>query len=301
MNDQNAPGGGWICLWRDLLDKPIWCCSTPEQKTILITLLLMANHKPNKWEFNGKLYEVQAGQFVTSLPNIVKKCGKNITVQKVRTTLKRFEKLGFLTDKSTRQNRLITIVNWAKYQVKDYLSTDDLTDNQQTLNRQLTDNQQTLNRQLTANNNDNNDNNVNNDNKSISISNDIDCCTDVQRITSEWNTLEVYGIKKVVKIASGTKRHNALRARIKQYSLDAVISAIDNIRLSDFLQGKNNKGWVITFDWFVMPNNFIKVLEGNYTNTISQSNKTESTGNPYFDLLREMEEEKRKRSDTIDV
>ncbi len=30
------------------------------------------------------------------------------------------------------------------------------------------------------------------------------------------------------------------------------------------MKGKNKNGWVITFDWFVLPNNFPKVLEGNY-------------------------------------
>ena len=30
------------------------------------------------------------------------------------------------------------------------------------------------------------------------------------------------------------------------------------------LQGKNSRGWTITFDWFVNPTNFQKVLEGNY-------------------------------------
>ncbi|MCA5964224.1 hypothetical protein LC724_33295 [Blautia sp. RD014234] len=36
---------GWIKIHRELLDKPIWQLSTPEQKSILITLLLMANHR----------------------------------------------------------------------------------------------------------------------------------------------------------------------------------------------------------------------------------------------------------------
>ena len=39
---------GWIRVHRELLDKPIWLNSTPEQKTILITLLLMANFKENE-------------------------------------------------------------------------------------------------------------------------------------------------------------------------------------------------------------------------------------------------------------
>lgn len=135
---------GYLKLWRSIIDKPIWKQSTPEQKTILITLLIMADFNKNDWEFEGKQYKTMPGQFVTSLPSIVAECGKGITIQNVRTALKRFEKLGFLTDKSTKVNRLITIVNWEVYQ------SSDSTPNSQT-NSDLTDDQQTPNSQLTSN------------------------------------------------------------------------------------------------------------------------------------------------------
>lgn len=131
------------------MNKSIWQESTPEQKTILITLLMMANHQEKEWEWKGERYKAQPGQFVTSLPSIVKKCGKGITIQNVRTALARFEKYEFLTDESTNKNRLVTIVNWELYQSKD----DELTDG-------LTGNQQATNRQLTANKNDKNNKNI---------------------------------------------------------------------------------------------------------------------------------------------
>ena len=138
--------GGWIKLYRELLDKPIWFESTPEQKVILITLLLMANRDGRQWEWQGQQYHAGPGQFVTSLPKITEKAGPGISIQNVRTALKRFEKYEFLTDKSTNKNRLITVNNWAVYQDKP-----DVT-NRQT-NRQLTGNQQAANRQLTTNKN----------------------------------------------------------------------------------------------------------------------------------------------------
>lgn len=113
---------GWVKLHRELLDKSIWIESTPEQKTILITLLLMANHAPNKWEWNGEQYTVESGQFITSLESIASKSGKGISIKNVRTALKRFEKLGFLTNQSTNKNRLINIANWELYQQKDDVS-----------------------------------------------------------------------------------------------------------------------------------------------------------------------------------
>ncbi len=100
------------------------------------------------------------------------------------------------------------------------------------------------------------------------ISNDILCQTQsVRRVVEEWNTLSVFGISQVAKIDSNSKRYKSLVARINQYGEEQVLKAIDNIRYSDFLQGKHDgKPWQITFDWFVLPNNFPKVLENNYKN-----------------------------------
>ena len=61
-----------------------------------------------------------------------------------------------------------------------------------------------------------------------------------------------------------------MRGRIREYGIDTVLLAIEKVKASDFLQGKNNRGWIITFDWFVLPNNFPKVLEGNYDNRVNQ-------------------------------
>ena len=147
---------GWIKLHRELIDKAIWKTSTPEQKIILITLLLMANHEENEWEWNGERYKVQPGQMITSLKSIAEACGDGVTIRNVRTSINRFEKYGFLTNQSTNKNRLITIVNYTKYQGNEY-QPDKATDKQLTSNRQATD------KQLTTNKNDNNDNNDNND------------------------------------------------------------------------------------------------------------------------------------------
>ena len=45
-----------------------------------------------------------------------------------------------------------------------------------------------------------------------------------------------------------------------------------HIKESSFLKGQNNKNWTITFDWLIKPSNFIKVLEGNYTDKEDGSN-----------------------------
>jgi hypothetical protein len=129
---------GFIKIYRELAEKPIWENSTAEQKVILITLLLMANFGEKQWEWRGKKFTAKPGQFVTSLENITKSAGTGISKQNVRTALKRFENLEFLTSQSTHRGRLITIVNWGLYQGKDKELTKCLTKTQHSPNIVLT-------------------------------------------------------------------------------------------------------------------------------------------------------------------
>lgn len=88
--------------------------------------------------------------------------------------------------------------------------------------------------------------------------------TDVRRVIEEWNKLQNVGIAPIRDIKPASKRCQMLKGRIREYGMDDLLKAMDNIRHSDFLRGENKNGWMITFDWFVKPNNFLKVLEGNY-------------------------------------
>jgi len=144
---------GWIKLHRKLIEKPIWQASTPEQKVILVTLLIMANHKEKEWEWMGEKYKAKPGELVTSLKSITKLCGEGVSIRKVRTALDRFEKYEFLTNQSTNKNRLIKIENWGHYQ-----GVNDKTDKQS--DKQLTSNRQAVDKQLTTNKNVKNDKNV---------------------------------------------------------------------------------------------------------------------------------------------
>ena len=91
---------------------------------------------------------------------------------------------------------------------------------------------------------------------------------DVRRITEAWNSL---GLQQLTKVTSESKRGGMLRARVNEYGTEAVLDAIEKIRRSAFLKGQNAEGWTITFEWFVKPNNFIKVYEGNYDERVKQT------------------------------
>lgn len=60
------------------------------------------------------------------------------------------------------------------------------------------------------------------------------------------------------------KRVNAIKARIRESSEEAVRRVVENAARSDFLNGHNQRNWIATFDWIFLPNNFPKVLDGNY-------------------------------------
>ena len=117
--------------------------------------------------------------------------------------------------------------------------------------------------------------------KEIEIEKDNNISKDIfiNKVVSEWNSIGVSPIKLI----RGT-RQRMLNARIKEYSEEGVLQAINNIKHSDFLKGQNKNSWVITIDWFLKPNNFIKVYEDNY-------NSKKKTNDPFGN-----EEIKRKRN-----
>lgn len=110
---------GWVKLHRKILEDELWIDCTPEQKVIMMTLLMLANHDDKSWIWQGKKFSIKAGQLITSIESIRKISGKNISSKNVRSALVKFKKYGFLANESAKTGRLITIANWAKYQSND--------------------------------------------------------------------------------------------------------------------------------------------------------------------------------------
>lgn len=129
-----------------------------------------------------------------------------------------------------------------------------------------------------ATNKESNINNIDKENK-INSSNSggggTEPLTDEVRnlIINEWNSLN---ISQLQAINRNTNRYKLLNARIKEYSIEGVVKAIQRIESSDFLKGNNNRGWMITFDWLLRPNNFIKVIEGNYDNKVKEKSESDN-------------------------
>lgn len=145
MNGYKGELQGFIMFYRSILSWEWW--HDINVFRLFSYLLLAANFTEN--QFEG--ITVKRGQIVTSLPSLQK--ATDLTVQNVRTALKKLKSTGEITDKVTNKYRLITIVNYDNYQGNG------VNDNSQT-NRQLTGNQQTTNRQLTPTKEYKNDKNI---------------------------------------------------------------------------------------------------------------------------------------------
>lgn len=121
----------FIKLNRKILDWQWY--SEPCTRDVFIHCLLMANWCDGEW--HG--YRYKRGQLITSLPSLSLTVG--FSIQRIRTALKNLKSTGEITDWHDNKVRIITIVNYDKYQ----------SDNRQA-NRRATGNQQATNRQSTS-------------------------------------------------------------------------------------------------------------------------------------------------------
>ena len=129
---------------------------------------------------------------------------------------------------------------------------------------------------ININNNDNNNIDIKEDKSSSSSDDDPaleDCISykeesiDIAKFIEFWNTSVQGSIIPSIKSIEGERR-GKLNARLKQYGKTALFEAVNKVAKSDFLKGNvSDKGWHATFDWFICPRNFAKVIEGNYDNT----------------------------------
>ena len=86
---------------------------------------------------------------------------------------------------------------------------------------------------------------------------------DVKKVIEEWNRLQEFGIKPVTRLKSTSARCIKLKDLIREQGIDNILKAIENIRKSNFLQGKVN-GFMVDFTWFIKPEKFKNILDGKY-------------------------------------
>jgi len=189
-----------------------------------IDMLMMANHKDNKVVLGNDLIEVKRGQFITSELKLMERWGWGKS--KLRSFLELLEKDGMIVKKSDRKKTTITICNYSVYQ-----------DNE-TKNRPQSDREQTDNGLITdTNNNDKNDKEY------------------IYTVFNHWNSKKIIVHRKL-----NQKMRSHINARLQEYSLDELLTAIDNY--NEVL--KNDK-YYWTHRWtledFMKPNNVVRFLD----------------------------------------
>lgn len=168
-----------------------------------------------------------------------------------------------MTSKKYNKFSVFTVNNYCSYQ-----SSDTQSDKQPTSNRQASDKQvTTIEEGKKGRKKEYIDTNVSIKQHSI------------QSIIDAWNQLEPYGITMIYRINPGSKRYISLIVLLEQFGEEKVIQAVDKVKQSDFLQGKTDARFSLNFNWFINPNNFVKVLEGKYDERHDKKPATKNNNN----------------------
>lgn len=250
-------GDGWIKLFRRFLEWE-WYDQTSMVR-LFLHLLLKANYEDKKW--HGIV--IKRGQLVTSFTNLSAETG--LSIQVVRSCLDKLQSTGEVNKQSTSQYTIITVCKFADYQQVEESE-------QQTNNKPTTSEQQTCNKRVT--NNQQQHKNIrskeiknNNIDTNVSTSAETDPPIDFVGLLDFWNKTMESANAVIPKIKSLSERRKGfIKARVREFNKRAVFEVITKAGTSDFLNGRNKNGWVADFDWIFRPNNFPKVLEGNYDN-----------------------------------
>ena len=254
----------YIYLRKKILDWQ-WYSDTPT-RSVFIHCLLRASWKET--EYKGIRYG--RGQLIDSNATIAKDLG--ISIQNVKTAITHLKESGELTSFRVGKTRVITVVKYDLYQQTN-LSTNPI----------LTSNQPQTNLELTSYKEIKEEKEVKEENKDLSNDkSDISIVSHHKKIVDKWNTLSDLGIKTLRSITPGSKREKNLKARLSEFGEDSFDEIIEHIRRSKYLQGKVN-GWIVDFDWLVLPSNYQKVLDGKYDDRAEKESFT------LEDILKELE------------
>ncbi len=165
---------GYIALHRNLLEWE-WYHDLPVSR-LFIHLLLKANHKNHRY----KNIIIKRGQYLIGRNNLALEC--NLSVQQLRTAIKKLKSTNEITIKTTNGYHLIEVVNYSIYQKNETVTNQQ---NNQQVNQPITNDQPTDNQRITTNNNVYNENNENNENNEEKEKAEFDFDLDKKRKAEE--------------------------------------------------------------------------------------------------------------------
>lgn len=256
----------FLPLDRKIMEHWLWEEKPFSKGQAWIDLLMLANYAEKKKPEKGEVITYKRGNVNLSMKYLASRWGWD------RRTVKRFldllESDGMVSVCGTTHGTTISIVNYEVFNSQCAIdnTTDCATDAQQIAQQAV--------QQVRTTNKENKDKEGEERKEKERVTKVTLCQAEARQAVDAWNNLEPFGITPISRLTAGSKRHESLVARIRQYGIDEVLKAIEKIKQSDFLRGNNNRGWSIKFDWFVKPSNFPKVLEGNYDDKPSPEPET---------------------------
>lgn len=125
---------GYIKLYRKTLENPV-VCKDADHLIVWIYLLLNATHQALSVIFDGKKIILNPGQLITSTISISQKF--KINKDKVQRILKSFENDKQINQQPSSKGRLITVLNWDRYQASDEQNDKQVINNCETSDKQL--------------------------------------------------------------------------------------------------------------------------------------------------------------------
>ena len=259
---------GWVKIHRDLLDNELWSDKPFTKGQAWVDLLLLANHKDKNVLIGSHTEMVERGSFITSELKLMERWGWGR--KKVKLFLNFLESQKMIERNANNKRTAITIVNYGFYQDCD-LPKEQQKNSKGTAKEQQRDSRGTAKGHKQERKNERMKEYIDTD---VSIKQHS-----IQSIIDAWNQLEPYGIKMIYRINQGSKRYTSLIALLEQFGEEKVIQAVDKVKQSDFLQGKTDTRFSLNFDWFINPNNFVKVLEGKYDERHDKKPATKNNNN----------------------
>jgi hypothetical protein len=103
---------GWIKLHRKVAEHET--ANNPRWFSVWIHLLLMATHNRSTFLFNGKIMKLNEGEILTGRKEISRISG--VSESTVEDILNYLERQQQIRQRKTTKNRIITILNWHRYQ-----------------------------------------------------------------------------------------------------------------------------------------------------------------------------------------
>ena len=299
---------GWIKINRKIVEHWLW--QDAERLKWWLDLLFMASWEEKKVSHDAHLFTLHRGQMIASISFLSDRWKKsNPTIIKY---LKLLENEGMIKrDTLYRQTPIITICNYEDYQSDERVDIDTIVDGQSSktfigksaykVDRQNIDgndcksaifaykDKNEIDTQVDSivdgivyrNKEHKEYNNISSsfhsedlsDSKSDSPKSDMD----LRKFVVFWNSEMDKHKATIPKLRTiQGKRKNHILARCRECGKEAVAEMVRKAAQSDFLNGKNNRGWIANFDWVILPTNFQKVVEGNYDN---HTNEMQENGN----------------------